>query len=588
MFPSGMDHRKNNEIVIKAFSKLKSSILSEHTLAVVCKLNSTDKVRLFNMCKRYKVQDRAVFTGYVDDEEMVLLYNAAECVIFPSLYEGFGLPIVEAFACGTPVITSNVASMPEAAGDSAILVDPKDVKGLTTAMEDLLLDVDLQTSLINKGFQQVKKFSWENVAKSTLDAYCDVIRKKTEIFVHSKSKDKIAYFTPLPPQHSGISEYSEELLPELSRYFDIDVYLDGFNTDSKRLLSINRINFLKLKSFKKYHKKYKCILYHIGNSDYHRSIYKLALAYPGLVVLHDYVIAGMLHKHMLDTGSNELVLDAFNIARNTHSIFPSFEGWLSRLNLASVYNLSLNDSLLEKARAVAVHSYWAKEKICQKFPELPVFHIPMGVNSQYQCETDNEKNIYNNFGLNKSDFIIGVFGHITFTKRIEIILKAFAQFSPNNPNSKLILVGKVHPPNEPWFPDVKKMIINLGIERSVICSGFVDMSTFIHLVSSVDLAINLRYPSAGETSAALIRLLFAGKPCIITAMDQYNEFPDDCCWKLIPDNEFEVDILAEYLKELAGNSELVTTMGKTALKYARINHDIKNMVQGYVNSISGL
>jgi glycosyltransferase involved in cell wall biosynthesis len=298
------------------------------------------------------------------------------------------------------------------------------------------------------------------------------------------------------------------------------------------------------------------------------------------------VIAGMLHNHMLDSGSTELVLDAFNVARKTHAIFPNFEGWLSRLNLASVYNLSLNDSLLEKARAVVVHSYWAKEKICQKFYELPVFHVPMGVDSRYQCETDIEKNVCNTLGLNESDFMIGVFGHIAFTKRIEIILKAFAKFSANNPNSKLILVGKVHPPNEPWFPDVQKMIINLGIERSVICSGFVDMSTFIHLVSSVDLAINLRHPSAGETSAALIRLLFAGKPCIITAMDQYNEFPDDCCWKLIPDNEFEVDILAEYLKELAGNSELVTTMGKAASQYAKINHDIKNMVHSYVLSIS--
>ncbi|MBW1833760.1 MAG: glycosyltransferase family 4 protein, partial [Deltaproteobacteria bacterium] len=126
---------------------------------------------LFDQIKEHGLSDRVVMTGFVEDEDLPILYRAADLFIFPSLYEGFGLPILEAMACGTPVITSNISSMPEVAGDSALLVDPYDVDALAKAMHGILTDKGLKESLVKKGLERVKQFSWEKCAEETIRVY---------------------------------------------------------------------------------------------------------------------------------------------------------------------------------------------------------------------------------------------------------------------------------------------------------------------------------------------------------------------------------------------------------------------------------
>ncbi len=104
-------------------------------------------------------------------EELPFLYNAAQVLLYPSLYEGFGLPILEAMACGTPVITSNVSSMPEVGGQAAIYVDPMDPGDIKKKLEAVIGDEGLRKGLIQKGFEQVRKFSWEKAALETYQAY---------------------------------------------------------------------------------------------------------------------------------------------------------------------------------------------------------------------------------------------------------------------------------------------------------------------------------------------------------------------------------------------------------------------------------
>lgn len=95
----------------------------------------------------------------------------ALCLLFPSLYEGFGFPILEAMACGTSVITSNISSMPEVAGDAAVLVNPYNVDALAEAMHSILTDKDLKESLVKKGLERVRQFSWEKCAEETIRVY---------------------------------------------------------------------------------------------------------------------------------------------------------------------------------------------------------------------------------------------------------------------------------------------------------------------------------------------------------------------------------------------------------------------------------
>ena len=111
------------------------------------------------------VGSRVKFIGIVPEENLPSLYRGATALVFPSLYEGFGLPIVEAMACGTPVITSNTTAMPEVAGDAALLVDPRSVEQISRAMEQIVTDTSLRQRLRDKGFRQARQFRWSKTAE---------------------------------------------------------------------------------------------------------------------------------------------------------------------------------------------------------------------------------------------------------------------------------------------------------------------------------------------------------------------------------------------------------------------------------------
>ena len=120
------------------------------------------------------VAGEIVRLGYVEEEDLPEIYNLASLFVFPSLYEGFGLPILEAMACGCPVVCSNTSSLPEVAGDAAILVDPTNVEEIADGIQRVLLDQALMSSLTNKGFQQASHFSWERAARETLRVFEEV------------------------------------------------------------------------------------------------------------------------------------------------------------------------------------------------------------------------------------------------------------------------------------------------------------------------------------------------------------------------------------------------------------------------------
>lgn len=162
---------KNVDRLCQAFIKVKETLHCPHKL-VLCGREDYDY-------KRVKVAlqqsgENFVFTGAVEDSELPIIYNLAEAFVFPSLYEGFGLPVVEAMACGTPVITSNRSSLPEVAGDAAILVNPEDEEELARAIMRLITDDSLRDSLRKRGLERAKLFTWEDTARKTLKVFDEV------------------------------------------------------------------------------------------------------------------------------------------------------------------------------------------------------------------------------------------------------------------------------------------------------------------------------------------------------------------------------------------------------------------------------
>jgi len=121
------------------------------------------------LIKENNLKDKIYFTGYVDDEDIPYIYNLADIFVFPSLYEGFGIPPLEAQACGTPVICSNIASLPEVGKDSVIYCNPYDINEIKEKIELLIENEKLRKELIQKGFENIKRFSWEKSAKKIIE-----------------------------------------------------------------------------------------------------------------------------------------------------------------------------------------------------------------------------------------------------------------------------------------------------------------------------------------------------------------------------------------------------------------------------------
>jgi glycosyltransferase involved in cell wall biosynthesis len=171
-----IDPRKNTARIIKAYARFRQQSPGRYQLALIG-LPPAGIVRFQRLAKSLKVADDVVLASFVPEDDLVGLYNAAEMLVYPSLYEGFGLPVLEAMACGTPVIASPSGSIPEVAGDAALLIDPNDPDALARAMIQVALDNRLRQRLIELGFEQARKFSWEKAAMETLNIYKECMRQ---------------------------------------------------------------------------------------------------------------------------------------------------------------------------------------------------------------------------------------------------------------------------------------------------------------------------------------------------------------------------------------------------------------------------
>ena len=170
LFVGTLQPRKNVARLIEALSKIKKKDLA---LVIVGKRGWLYE-EILGAPKKFGVEDRVKFLDFVPDADLPALYQNAQVFVLPSLYEGFGLPVLEAMQYGCPVITSNVSSLPEAGGDAARYVDPANVEDIAGKIEELLGNEKLRNELIKKGYKQVKKFSWEKTASQTLEVLEEV------------------------------------------------------------------------------------------------------------------------------------------------------------------------------------------------------------------------------------------------------------------------------------------------------------------------------------------------------------------------------------------------------------------------------
>ena len=171
-----LEPRKNLTTLVRAFARLRDrSAIDPAVELVLAGARGWLDDPVFRTVQSLGLGDSVRLPGFIDDDHLPAVYRGAELVVFPSLYEGFGLPLLEALACGVPVVASNTAALPEVAGGAAVLVDPLDIDALAQAIARVLRDEALRGRLREDGIARAAEFSWETAARRTLDAYASLV-----------------------------------------------------------------------------------------------------------------------------------------------------------------------------------------------------------------------------------------------------------------------------------------------------------------------------------------------------------------------------------------------------------------------------
>jgi glycosyltransferase involved in cell wall biosynthesis len=548
MYTGGIDYRKNMEGLISAYARLPISTRANHQLAIVCKVLDSERECLINFAKNEGMEPHElIITGYVPEEDLVVLYNLCKLFIFPSWHEGFGLPILEAMACGVPVIAGNRTSLPEIIGRPDALFDPFDLDSICSKMELGLSDSEFRASLIESGIKQARKFTWDNTGKIALTAFEEKVArnnesKKVVIALGIGTKPKLACVTPMPPEKTGIANYSAELLPFLAVHFDIDVIVDQENVDEKAMPSGCRVRDASW--FIEHGNEYTYIIYHFGNSLFHLYMYDLLMKHPGVVVLHDFFLSGPF-AHLDLTGENPGIWG--------RSIFNS-HGYRGVRDIASthdylslMYKYPCNRDVLEQATGVIVHSkysaglaqQWYGFNSTDNWQSIPLIRVPLQINQEEARAA---------LGIEKDEFLFCSFGILGQSKLNDRLIDAWVNSSlACKKNMRLIFVGEIIDPA--YAVELNKQLQSAGIlANGISITGFVDNNNYSLYLAAADIGVQLRSLSRGETSGAALDCLAIGLPLIVNAHAAMAELPTQAVVKL-PDL-FTREELVTALEEL--------------------------------------
>lgn len=385
----------------------------------------------------------------------------------------------------------------------------------------------------------------------------------------------IDYLSPLPPVHSGIADYSRDLLPHLERRCDIRVLrLGGQPVDQEIVARFAPEPAVRAGEHGR------IPLYHLGNNPYHGEIYELAMERPGIALLHDLNLHHLLFSRTM--ANRDLSAYRAELAADHGWIgeaVASFVRW-ERPSRAAIFALPANRSVLRRQRGTLVHSRWAAQHLLEADPDLQVRQVPMGVPLPSIPSAEAVARFRESLGLSRGVPVIGSFGFQTPIKRNDRLMAAMAR--PELRDLHLLLVGEP----SPQF-DLEAMAREAGVADRVHVKGFVPFEELETAIASCDLCVNLRYPTAGETSASLLRILALGRPAIVSDYAQFSDLPDDIALK-IPLGDGEVERLAETLARVARAPEALRKMGERARAHVRRSHSPERAADAIVEAVTEL
>ncbi len=572
MYTGGIDLRKNIEALIASYAALPAALRQQHQLAIVCSVQAADRERLQKLAGQCGLaQDEMILTGFVPDQDLPVLYNACQLFVFPSWHEGFGLPALEAMACGAPVIAANTSSLPEVVGRDDAMFDPRSEAAITAKMQRALTDHGWSADLRAHGLRQAGKFSWDASAKcaiAALEAQHERSQQALKTVIAARSlaqrKPKLAYFSPLPPERSGIADYSAELLPELARYYDIELIVDQEQVGDPWLSA----NF-PLRSwqwFDQHADYFDRVVYNFGNSAFHTHMFELLERHPGVVVLHDFFLSG-IQSHLELTGEKP---------DNWSRVLYASHGYAALIDRQQspdlneiIWKYPCNLPTIQRAEGIIVHSdysmqlahQWYDPAITGNWTRIPhLRRLPCGADRQAARRQ---------LQLEQDDFLLCSFGILGQPKLNHRLLQAWLD-SPLAQDARCHLVFVGQNDSSEYGAQLLAAIAASEHGKRITITGFADLELFRTYLAAADAAVQLRGLSRGETSGTVLDCMAHGVPCIVNDNGSMKELPAHALVKL--DDDFRDADLQEKLVALRNDPELRKSIGGLAVRHIQEQH----------------
>lgn len=581
LYTGGADERKNLPRLIQAFITLPPKIRTSYQLLLVGKMQEGCIAKLNHLARSANLKpDELRFTGYVTDEELVQLYNLCELFVFPSWHEGFGLPALEAMACGAPVIGANTSSLPEVIGLDAALFNPLDVTAIASKMAQALEDDVFRATLRKYSSQQAKHFSWDETAKRAFTAWESLKNSQPQYnptSLPSGRKPKLAFVSPLPPERTGIADYSAELLPVLAEHYDIEVIVAQeaiSNPWIKDHCPVRSIEW-----FKRHKHRFDRVLYHFGNSQYHLHMFSLLEEIPGTVVLHDFFLSSIVaHRDGSGLAPGSWTSELYH-AHGYSAVQQRFH----TEDLAGViWTYPCNFSVLQSAQGVIVHSetsrrlayQWYGRQVSDNWTVIPLLRTPAIESDRISARQQLK--------FSKDDFIVCSFGLLDSRKLYHRLLHVWLK-SKLAMNTQCILVFIGEKDDNKYKQQLLKIIRESSSPEQIKITGWVDADTFHRYLAAADVAVQLRTHSRGETSAAVLDCMNYALPLIVNANGSAAELDSEAVW-MLPD-EFTDTELIEALEKLWQEPEYRCALGERARKTIQNHHAPAKCAHRYAEAI---
>ena len=377
---------------------------------------------------------------------------------------------------------------------------------------------------------------------------------------------RLAYVSPFPPLTSGIADYSRELAPRLAEAgLDLELFHEGRVPPADPALE--RLRRRPVRELPSAASEFDLVLYHLGNSlPHHAEMLEVLLELPGVVVLHEFMLHHLVRERTMGAGDPRAYVEEMRYAAGETGRRAA-QRLLDTHHPVDVWSYPLFERVVDRSRAVLVHSEFARARVAASRPRARIGTVPFPVELDATEPPGSEEHarLRAELGLPAAAFVVAAYGFVTPQKRLAPALAAFARLRAERPAVRFLVAGEI----SPHF-DFAAVLAEVGSE-GVTVTGRLAPERFRAALRVADLAVNLRHPTGGETSASLLRLLAAGVPTAVSRLGGFAELPDGTVAK-IPIDEREEELLLALYRAAADDEPFRRALGAAGRRYVEREH----------------